>query len=211
MENNKLALELFDDYAFELDYDAFNKMCDRAKSLIFGYLYAPPKNTGIHDYFAAYGFPDVNSLTPIEQIFYMAYIIYVSDFCEAVKYDEKILSFPLVLQEEIMPLKDIYYNGKKYIVDFVIDLSRKTTDGKNYVYPALYKQKYAIELDGYEFHTSKPQIEKDYERENNLRELGFTVIRFTGGQIYKNPLLCIDKLVNIIKIDIEREKGDGNI
>ena len=54
-----------------------------------------------------------------------------------------------------------------YRVDFVID------------------EEYVIEIDGFEYHKTKEQREKDYKRERYLMRHGFTVIRFTATEIYQ--------------------------
>ena len=34
----------------------------------------------------------------------------------------------------------------------------------------------------------------DYERENELKLAGYDIMRFTGSQVYNNPLECIEKI-----------------
>ena len=107
-----------------------------------------------------------------------------------------------MFMEEITPQQRVKCSNKTYIVDFVVDFSRKLSNDK-YIYPQIAKLKYAIELDGFDFHSKKDQMNKDYERENNLKLAGYNVVRFTGSQIFNNPYTCVDTLMSLIMKDIE--------
>src|SRR5471032_3517218 len=48
-----------------------------------------------------------------------------------------------------------------------------------------------IELDGHTFHSSKEQLEKDASRQRYLTRAGYTVIRFTGREIFKDVQGCV--------------------
>lgn len=84
-------------------------------------------------------------------------------------------------------------NGKKYRADFTIvydDILNKTL-----------KEDFAlvIECDGYEFHQkTKEQVKKDNEREYNLKIEGYDVLRFSGTQIYQDPMKCANDIINYI-------------
>ena len=106
----------------------------------------------------------------------------------------------------------IQYKDKKYIADFAIDFNLIDEDDEEYLLDKTYlrKHKYVIELDGHDYHKTKQQMSADYERENNLKELGYSVIRFTGSQVYNNPLSCVDKMITIIANDIDKDgEQDG--
>jgi len=47
-----------------------------------------------------------------------------------------------------------------------------------------------IELDGHDYHSSKEQLEKDSQRQRYLTRAGYTVIRFTGREIYQDAEKC---------------------
>lgn len=69
--------------------------------------------------------------------------------------------------------------------------------------PVLYKNQtehlFIIECDGHEFHEkTKRQAQKDKQRERNLISAGYTVIRFTGSEIYNNPYKCAKEVIKII-------------
>jgi very-short-patch-repair endonuclease len=67
-----------------------------------------------------------------------------------------------------------------YVVDFVVN------------------DKFIIEIDGYEFHKTKEQREKDYKRERYLLRHGFTVIRFTGTEVFLSRNNCAVEALKLI-------------
>lgn len=54
-------------------------------------------------------------------------------------------------------------------------------------YPDL---KLAIEVDGYEWHSSPEAFQRDRTRQNHLVNLGWTVLRFTWHDVVRNPALA---------------------
>ena len=56
-----------------------------------------------------------------------------------------------------------------------------------------------VECDGYDQHKTKEQMAKDYKRERYLVSQGYTVIRFTGSEINKDPDGCAKELFEMIK------------
>lgn len=177
-----------------------NKLCEKAKEMFITYSFTEKNIENVFSHYDYFAIID-NCASPIEQIFYIAYIFYVLKF-EDIKVDDYSLSF--LLLEEICSQYTIIWEDKKYNVDFVLDFSRKNKNGE-YIYPFIKKLKYAIELDGFDYHSSKQQMNYDYERENNLKIQGYNVIRFTGSQLYTNPYKCIYNLIKIIINDIKRE------
>lgn len=75
-----------------------------------------------------------------------------------------------------------------YRVDFVL-----TDDITN--------KQYAIEIDGHEAHKTKEQRFNDYRRERFLFREGYTVIRFMGSEVYTDPKLCVNELLEMIDKD----------
>lgn len=67
----------------------------------------------------------------------------------------------------------------QYRVDFVI--------GDNTV----------IECDGHDFHSTKPQREKDNHRDRVLTKLGYRIARFTGSEIHRNAKKCALEAIEI--------------
>lgn len=57
---------------------------------------------------------------------------------------------------------------------------------------------YVIELDGQDYHSGPAQRGADYERERALQTAGYTVIRFTGSEIYLDTQQCVKDLLRIV-------------
>jgi very-short-patch-repair endonuclease len=64
----------------------------------------------------------------------------------------------------------------------------------------------AVELDGHEFHSSKEARQRDAARDRDLTFRGWTVIRFTGSEIYHNAENCAHEVMNILD-EIAYRKG----
>ncbi len=61
-----------------------------------------------------------------------------------------------------------------------------------------------IELDGHEYHSTKEQLEKDVIRQRYLSRAGYSVIRFTGREINRNPASCVSEVSVIYKERMQR-------
>jgi very-short-patch-repair endonuclease len=57
----------------------------------------------------------------------------------------------------------------------------------------------AIELDGHDYHSEKAQMTRDYQRQRRLQACGWTVIRFTGQEIYGDVQGCIADVVRLVR------------
>lgn len=128
---------------------------------------------------------DTSIKSPIEQIFITAFSIYC-------KYTNK---------EEIYLLsqKEVTCNDKKYFVDFSFEADDYLADLTlgNKIKNTNFKL--AIECDGYEFHQkTKEQVKQDNEREFDLKMAGYDVLRFSGTQIFNNPIKCAEDTYNFI-------------
>lgn len=56
-----------------------------------------------------------------------------------------------------------------------------------------------IECDGHDFHErTKDQAKKDRSRDRALTNAGFTVLRFTGSELYREPYQCLEELESAI-------------
>jgi len=64
---------------------------------------------------------------------------------------------------------------------------------------ALPFRKIAIEIDGHDYHTTKEQRRKDYQRERALQKLGWHIVRFTGSEVYNDADDCVKELISIIQ------------
>lgn len=135
------------------------------------------------DYPSFWNDEDIKS--PIEQIFITAFELY----CE-LENKKKVYLFPQ---------QRVDYKDKTYYLDFAFlsddYLSNLVLEDEilntNF--------KLAIECDGYDFHQkTKEQVQRDNEREFDLKMAGYEVLRFSGTQIYNNPIKCAEDTYNYI-------------
>lgn len=82
-----------------------------------------------------------------------------------------------------------------------IDLEPQHEDnvaGKTYRIDFVYPGKpIAIELDGHDYHKTKEQRTADAQRERALQSMGWTVIRFTGTEIYHDTQKCVLETIRL--------------
>lgn len=89
----------------------------------------------------------------------------------------------------------------KYRVDFAITNERVETQGDSYKDSMGYMGpiRLCIECDGHEFHErTKEQAARDKRRDRELATAGWTVFRFTGSEIWKDPRGCVDQVMELI-------------
>lgn len=97
----------------------------------------------------------------------------------------------------IQPQIEIEIDNKKYIADFEVEYDELCN-------PKLKKDfALVIECDGYEFHQkTKKQVEYDNKREYDLKINNYQILRFSGSEIYKDPIDCAERVFKYIE-----EKG----
>ena len=180
-----------DKTTIELQFNNFSCLCEKARFLIF-YNLIDTRLDSIR-YFDVYDITnEITCLSPIEQILYIAFQLY------DIKYFNKPRPY-LNIQQNLICGK------KSYFVDFYIDymiLSDNLTEVK-------LKKPIVIECDGFDFHSSKQQMNKDYARENNIKTSGYNLFRFTGSQIYNNCFDCVEIIYKELQ-NIE-EKNDYEV
>lgn len=124
--------------------------------------------------------------SPIEKILYFSFdIVYV------LRMDE----FPLLL--DVTPQCEIEDDEHVYCADFCI----------NCIDTEIAETKYEIivECDGYEFHQkTKEQVRRDNERETRMKMLGYDVLRFSGSQIFNDPIKCANDILDFALTRIKR-------
>jgi len=57
----------------------------------------------------------------------------------------------------------------------------------------------ALEIDGFEFHSSRTQVAADYYRERRLLRAGYVVMRFTATEVMTRPTECWRDVFSAIK------------
>jgi very-short-patch-repair endonuclease len=54
-----------------------------------------------------------------------------------------------------------------------------------------------VECDGHDFHErTKEQASRDRSRDRTLQSLGYKIFRFTGSDIYRDPMKCAEDIVS---------------
>ena len=62
-----------------------------------------------------------------------------------------------------------------------------------------------VECDGHDFHEkTKEQVEKDNEREYELKMAVYEILRFSGSQIYNNPFKCANDVYDYLILKEKR-------
>lgn len=99
--------------------------------------------------------------SPIEAAFAMAFMVKVRD-------------------EALWPEGDIAWELQRRIEGFRVDFFLEA-----------FGETLVVECDGHDFHErTKKQATKDRSRDRRLQELGHTVFRFTGSEIWSDPMAC---------------------
>ena len=64
--------------------------------------------------------------------------------------------------------------------------------------------KFCIECEGHDYHSTKSQITKDNERMRILIKYGWTVLRYSGSEIFKSEKSSIEELETILLNSLNR-------
>ena len=116
--------------------------------------------------------------SPIEQLFAMALHDYETK-CSFMADDGCYV---------VNPQYNIQVSDKNFRADFLICAIYQ---GKEY--------KVVVECDGHNFHEkTKEQAARDKKRDRDLTSSGYTVMRFTGSEIHKNPSVCVRETLSAI-------------
>lgn len=146
---------------------------------------------------------NIDRMTPIEKIFYIAFSIYTELTGTRSIGEVVIFSTPLLTQHPV------FVGEKKYIPDFIFDgaiAENPYVEYDEWDDDSIKDIKIIIECDGHEFHkATKEQVARDNERELDLKMHGYDVIRFSGSQIYNEPMKCAEKAYTYIKNKIEQK------
>lgn len=116
--------------------------------------------------------------TPIERLYYHCF--------DYIRRKEKI---PLYL----VPQYEIQAEKNKYIVDFLIRDFTKDEE-LNVI----------VECDGFDYHSSKKQQAYDNQRQRDLENAGYKVIRFSGKEIYDDEVKCVYETLKSLNIEVKQ-------
>lgn len=176
----------------------FEKLPDKCKDLFFECFDPMSEIHGLY-------YPNLYYLTvmrefdysecksPIEKIFFFTWDLVTTRYF----YDEIY----------VYPQYEINVNNKRFFADFMIFSENYKNDVK-----------IIVECDGYDYHSSKEQIKKDNERDMILKTAGYDVVRFTGSQIFNDPIKCVEETMKLVltksgkymggKKNVRRKKQD---
>jgi len=88
--------------------------------------------------------------------------------------------------------KEITVDDKKYYADFVVE-TKGIVNTKEIIHRTI------IECDGHDFHEkTKEQAQHDKERDRLLQKAGYTILHFTGSEIWADPQKCGQQIYDII-------------
>lgn len=84
---------------------------------------------------------------------------------------------------------EVYFEPQEKIGNYTVDFLIQVDENKYIV----------IECDGHEFHEkTKEQAKHDKERDRFLQKEGYPVYRFTGSEIFNNPLHILSEIEEIL-------------
>jgi hypothetical protein len=87
--------------------------------------------------------------------------------------------------------------GGKYRLDFTLCNERSQSDP---MFDPAAPVRICIEADGHDFHErTKEQAGRDKSRDRALAAEGWTVLRFTGSEIWKNPAGCVSEIMGLVE------------
>lgn len=75
----------------------------------------------------------------------------------------------------------------------------------------------AVELDGHDFHEkTKEQASKDKRKDRHLISCGYTVIRFSGSDVWNDPFFCCREVADHLHIleygkSLKQSKADAGL
>lgn len=111
----------------------------------------------------------------------------------------------------------------KYRVDFKLTYRETGKDFCKENQSDFIARQVLVECDGHEFHEkTKEQAANDKKRDRELAAKGYTVLRFTGSEIWKDPFKCAEEIFNYLqkgsqvegwarkktmKLNLEKEKA----
>jgi superfamily II DNA or RNA helicase/very-short-patch-repair endonuclease len=88
--------------------------------------------------------------------------------------------------ERVMSQREVEVAGRNYRLDYEI---------------AGAEHLIAIELDGFEFHSSRPAFSYDRLRQNDIQATGRLIVRFSYDSIRRDTLRCVEQLQAVLQMD----------
>jgi len=134
-------------------------------------------------------------VSPLEQLFFIAF--------DTMKITEQIEPYIYCVYSTEIKCS----NGKKYYPDFVFNVHHGFKTDENYGHLNL-----LVELDGHIWHEKTPnQVEKEKQRERDLVKDGYTILRYSGREVWRDPIKIVEEVHREYwkRIMKELDKKDG--
>lgn len=120
--------------------------------------------------------------SPIEQLIY----IHLIDLEEEVY--KSVIHMDESNYSKLIPQYEISAKDNNYRLDFHLECFANDR-----------VHRFAIECDGHEFHEkTKEQARRDKKRDRDLAREGYVVMRFTGSEIWHDPVKCVLEVRDIV-------------
>lgn len=72
--------------------------------------------------------------------------------------------------------------------------------------PSISDKKVIVECDGHDFHErTKEQAARDRSRDRAAQEAGHMMLRYTGSEIYRDPMVCAENVIKAVS-NMNKEK-----
>lgn len=126
--------------------------------------------------------------SPLEAIFYAWF-----GAIESLE-DQEIWTFGLEAQRTVTVA-----NGQRYRFDFgVVFGAQRLSDLATW--RGVPQPKLGIELDGHDFHErTKEQVAARNTRDRDLTAAGWTVLHYSGSELYRDPIACVAEVIAVGK------------
>lgn len=121
--------------------------------------------------------------SPIERLFLLA-LKYITRLDRAsLMYVHAIYEAPLPVFPNGVPLYEIVISPQCELCGYRVDFLISVSDAQGRTHSAV------VECDGHDFHErTKEQAQRDRKRDRTLQAAGYRVFRFTGSEIYRDPI-----------------------
>ncbi|MFH1538777.1 MAG: DUF559 domain-containing protein [bacterium] len=142
--------------------------------------------------------------SPIEEILLAAFISVSAErqFGLKIHNNKNLIEFTMKMYPEltILPQAQIGVHRTDFLLryeDIIPDFDNKVKIRGGQEIPGSENviSKIIVECDGHDFHEkTKGQAKKDKQRDRILQSTGFKVFRFTGSEIWDDPIKCVDEV-----------------
>jgi len=102
--------------------------------------------------------------------------------------EEKITVKTHVIMYHDLKLKDAFHISIQASLKGVVDSGSRIRPDMLIWIPSDPNFKLIVECDGFKYHSDKASFTRDRARDRSLQQSGFQVLRFSGTEIYQNPI-----------------------